>query len=191
MTEITKYNHHARGDTHKMWNLDWVLPELRKAVHYAYDCTRKNRKTSIPYDGPNDIVSSVGAGSPPPKEQLTQELLDYHEERGRSALDVILLITFQLGFSQGERNLENRNGPTARLTDLMAMITEDDGKALAIVKALWHAPYGPDDRDTLIALKNAAGQLLGKTPDDHEKDEYAYVGWDFTKKCLILSKDGD
>jgi hypothetical protein len=93
----------------KQWPEDkteWVpaedlLEPLRRSLFEAYTIKRTKEK-SISYDGYNIAIQEL-AVSQSPEQNLTESAIDYHEERGRDILDIVLLIAYQLGIEQGRR----------------------------------------------------------------------------------------
>lgn len=76
---------------------------LREAFGFAYDLTRTNESSDVPYGG-YDIGRDERAGSFSPAERLTAEQLRYDElDQGRDAATVILGLAVQLGVEQGRR----------------------------------------------------------------------------------------
>lgn len=79
---------------------DLITP-VRKAFLTAYRLVSRKKK-SIPYEGYNFGGQSLVTISPP-DEQLQEEMISYHKERGRDILDIMLMIVFNLGMEQGRR----------------------------------------------------------------------------------------
>jgi hypothetical protein len=83
-----------------------LITPVKKVLLKAYKLTSRKLK-NIPYDGFNFGSHSL-VGLPPPNEQLEKDMIEYHKERGRNILDIILMIAFNLGLEQGRR-LEAKN----------------------------------------------------------------------------------
>lgn len=81
-----------------------LVKDIKKAVLFAYDVKRKNRKKNIPWNG-YDIGDAEKVCCLCPDDHLTAENLRYSEsEQGRDALDEIIGLALQLGMEQGRRN---------------------------------------------------------------------------------------
>lgn len=76
---------------------------IKDAIKFAYNMTRKNKESDIPYLG-YDIGEDTKRGSFSPNQKLRYENLKYQKkEQGRDALDILLVIAIQLGIEQGKR----------------------------------------------------------------------------------------
>ena len=116
MSHEPKYIHERADDKYRIWNVEWLLGKVRKAFEFAYTFQRTNGDLSIPWDGPDDLDLSILAGSFEPSEQLSHAILEFQlEDQGRDALDVLLLVTFQLGVTQGIRFERNEHEPLENL----------------------------------------------------------------------------
>jgi len=94
----------------KPWDGEALCNSLRRSIEAAYSLKRKNKGKSIPYNGPELTSPRILASSSGVQESLTDDGtewcgLQYHEDRGRDALDVILILAIQLGMEQGWRML--------------------------------------------------------------------------------------
>lgn len=86
-----------------------VVDDVMKSLRHAFlqAVTLKEGVTSIDWKGPTNIPS-IAAGCPPPHVNLSEEMLEYHAERDRDVLDMLILTAFQLGFENGHRSQEDR-----------------------------------------------------------------------------------
>ena len=79
-----------------------LLTPVAWAMRFLYRLQRKNTKKDVPYSGfitgPATLVCC-----PTPREMLTVDGLQHAREQGRTPLDEVLTIAFQLGFEQGVR----------------------------------------------------------------------------------------
>lgn len=75
---------------------------LRKAFEQLYTFERTD-KTSAKWVGPDITLPQILCCAHGIKKALTKEQLEYHEERGRDALEVLLLCALHLGMEQGLR----------------------------------------------------------------------------------------
>jgi hypothetical protein len=78
---------------------------LVEALRFAYSFRRKNKGKDIPYEGIDLKTCRLLAGMGGVKETLTADSLEYHEERDRDALYMILGCVLRLGMEQGFRML--------------------------------------------------------------------------------------
>lgn len=80
-----------------------ITKPIKKAILFAYDIKRKNKRYSIPWKG-LDIGEDSKVSCFSPDESLKYKNLKYSErEQGRDALDEIIGIAVQLGIEQGKR----------------------------------------------------------------------------------------
>lgn len=84
-------------------DFDDLIEPLVDALRFAYSFRRKNNGKDIPYDGIDLKTARLLAGMSGVKETLTADALEYHEERDRDALRMILACTLRLGIEQGFR----------------------------------------------------------------------------------------
>ena len=76
------------------------VSEVTTALEKTYKNITK-KKPKYDYDGPLLTLSEILSCSPNIDEQLTEEGINYHLEKDRSKLNVVLLCAFQLGIEQG------------------------------------------------------------------------------------------
>jgi len=88
-------------DKLKPADIEKLSRPLRKAFLQVVS-PKKKQPASITYGGP-EVTNNLGALAvgPSAKERLTEEGLAYDKERGRDALDVMILLALQLGMEQG------------------------------------------------------------------------------------------
>jgi len=89
------------NDTDPLPIEDLTVP-LRKAFEQLYTFERTN-KSSTRWTGPDITLPRILCCAHGIKNALTKEQLEYHEERGRDALEVLLLCAIHLGMEQGLR----------------------------------------------------------------------------------------
>ena len=83
-----------------------LIAPIRKAVKAFYNLKRtKLSEFDYEQNGGYQTHCSVGAVSSI-DQQLTAEGLAFHEERDRQPIDVILMMAFQLGYSQARFEME-------------------------------------------------------------------------------------
>lgn len=78
---------------------------LIKALKFAYSLRRKNKGKDIPYEGIDLKTCRLLASMSGVKETLTADALEYHEERGRDAANMVIGSAVRLGIEQGFRML--------------------------------------------------------------------------------------
>jgi hypothetical protein len=96
-----------------------ITAPLRRLVREAYRLQRKNVGKALPYKGPG-IGWRERACTSDVDWTLSAEGLAYHAERGRDAMDVILMVAVQLGIEQGRRI----SAPDKKLEDLLSRLIE-------------------------------------------------------------------
>lgn len=111
-------------DKLKPADIESLSKPLRKAFLQAVSL-KKTQPTSITYGGP-EVTNNLGALAvgPSAKERLTEEGLAYDKERGRDALDVMILLALQLGMEQGMRLFVERNPDYGLLENYRETILE-------------------------------------------------------------------
>lgn len=84
-------------------DFDSLAEPILHAIRDAYSLTRKDRRRSIPWSGP-EIAWQERANSPTFKDRLSARNLQYAEEdQGRDALAEIIGVAIQLAIEQGRR----------------------------------------------------------------------------------------
>lgn len=80
-----------------------LITPLRRVLLKGYRMLRRKRVTSIPYEGYAVPVQVRAADGLPAAERFLKPNLDYHAERGRTLLDLVLQMTYFYGMEQGCR----------------------------------------------------------------------------------------
>lgn len=95
------------------WTDDRIVDyeELMTPLRAAWDRLRAGGPAL--YDG----YEPPSPTSPPIADSLTEKWLDYHRERGRDALDMLLHAAFRLGMEQGVRVWRHDKSASAIVTD--------------------------------------------------------------------------
>jgi hypothetical protein len=101
------------------WDFEDLTTALRKAIDEAYKLERTEVE-SLAWDGKEITTYHLLATTFGVEESLTQESLEYDQERGRDAMQVILGCAVRLGIEQGMRMLvkgfqERDHGSKARI----------------------------------------------------------------------------
>lgn len=86
---------------HTIYDLETCRNDIKKALKFAYDIKKKRGVKGIPYDGVELTHHSILGVDDNITEALSEDSLEYHKERGRKPLDVILTKMFQLGYQNG------------------------------------------------------------------------------------------
>jgi hypothetical protein len=91
-------------DKNEPASIDDLLDPIKETLKKTYSMRKKPLKGPVPWDGVDDVGPTARAVAHTKiAEILSPKDLQYHQERGRSLLDVLLLITLQLGIEQGRR----------------------------------------------------------------------------------------
>lgn len=98
---ITTKQLYIMAKEHKIHSLEDCRKDIMKALKYAYTIKKKRGIKKIPYDGVEITHHSILACSDNVKNGLSKDSLEYHKERGRKPIDVILTKMFQLGYQNG------------------------------------------------------------------------------------------
>lgn len=104
--------------------IDRVLKPLKKVIDQLYTLTRTKAKSAT-YDGYAYNQLAVTAFAPQPDHDLSAECLEYHAERDREPIDIVMEIAYRLGFCQGYANCEENSH-----IDYLKKRTEDDRKTI-------------------------------------------------------------
>ena len=84
------------------WAAEALVNHLRKLVDQAYTLTPLDIH-SLEWEGPDLTSPKLLAGAPGVRDSLTPESLEYHAERDRDVMTVLLWAAFRLGIEQGFR----------------------------------------------------------------------------------------
>ena len=90
-------------ENNKLVNAEKLISFVAQSFRHACSYKRKNNE-DVPYEGFN--IPSIEGISLSPEDMLKQKFIEKAEEQNKDILDIILLITFQLGFEQGQREIK-------------------------------------------------------------------------------------
>tara|TARA_R100000951_G_scaffold115358_4_gene123199 strand:- start:920 stop:1324 length:405 start_codon:yes stop_codon:yes gene_type:complete len=94
----------------KILAMDDCRKDMKKVLKHFYTIRKKKNVEELNYTGVEITHHSVLAVSHNIKESFTQKSLEYHDERGRSPLDIVLTKMFQLGFQNGYLSAKKKDG---------------------------------------------------------------------------------
>lgn len=94
-----------------------AIKPLRKLVDEVAKVTFKPIKKDLVYKGPEILSTRLLACGPNIKDGLTKQNLDYDNERGRDAIEMLLWKAYQLGFSVGYENCYTEHAHIRKLVD--------------------------------------------------------------------------
>ena len=97
---------------------DEMLDAFREAVKYSLVVEDKENIGDIPWNGPEITHYSLLACGFNVEASLSEEIREYHAERGRSTLDVILGCAIRLGIEQGRRMCQSEIDALQSLLDI-------------------------------------------------------------------------
>lgn len=84
--------------TYKKYDFEELTTPLRDMFEQIMAWNKEDNEP-LEWTGPNELHHTITATSFSPKEHFEQ--IKYHEERGRDAWDVLLMVAVQLGIHQG------------------------------------------------------------------------------------------
>lgn len=79
----------------------WNFSQMADALRDAHDSLMASNP--VVWSGPRTTWCEIMAGSPGVPGELSPDSLAYHAERGRDAVDVLIMAAIQLGMEQGAR----------------------------------------------------------------------------------------
>lgn len=91
-------------DETKTVDIEDLIKQVRTVLERTHDITPKKLTGRVPWTGFKD-TGPVGRACAPThvSEILSPKSLEYHAERGRDLLEMILLVAVRLGLEQGRR----------------------------------------------------------------------------------------
>ena len=84
-----------------MYSLEEALGGVMKTLKKHFKITRRGAFKSMEYDGVELTHNSITSNSGNIKDDISEEGLKYHRERGRTALETLLGCLFRLGYQSG------------------------------------------------------------------------------------------
>lgn len=92
---------YEKFDRHIVESFETQMNHFRNLLEQFYEFTPKEVEFPVKYEGQELTHSCIRAYSYGIEENLTEEALEYDEERGRDALQVLIGKIFQLGYQSG------------------------------------------------------------------------------------------